>query len=62
MKATTAAALINVAMWIGVSAAIIVALVITSRISVLWFYIIPALSGYSTRTTSNKGESEEEGE
>jgi hypothetical protein len=49
MKATTAVAVINTAMWLGITAAIIVALILTQRLSVFWFYLIPAFFGYATK-------------
>lgn len=41
MKITTAAVLINAAMWLGVSAAVIVATVSTGSAGALWFFLIP---------------------
>ncbi len=45
MKSTTASAIVNTAMWLGVSAAVIVALLLTQRLAVFWFYLIPAFCG-----------------
>jgi hypothetical protein len=46
MKTTTAFTIISTAAWLGVTAAIIVTVVLTRRLSVLWFYLIPAIWGY----------------
>lgn len=40
MKITTAAVLINAAMWLGVSAAVITAVVSTGSTAALWFFLI----------------------
>jgi hypothetical protein len=57
MKAETAVAIINTAMWLGVSAAVIIAVIYTGRIGVFWFYLIPAMSGYATKQSkSEKGD------
>ena len=59
MKTTsTSEALINVAMWVSVGAAIIVGLFVTERLGVLWFFLIPALSRAITNSIK---ESEERG-
>ena len=56
MKPETTVAIVNASMWVAVSAAIIVALIITSRISVLWFFIIPMLGGmYTKHRPDDKG-------
>ena len=47
-------AIVNSAMWISVSAAIVYALSLTERISVLWFFLIPAFSGMSTKLSEKK--------
>lgn len=49
MKTTTAFAIVNAAIWLGVTAAIITALILTKRLSVFWFYLIPMLCSYSLR-------------
>lgn len=60
MKITTAAVLINVAMWLGVSAANITALTITGKASVLWFFLIPLLGTISFKQ-AEKGNDKKEG-
>lgn len=59
MKITTAAVLINAAMWLGVSAAIIVALLITGRSSALWFFLIPLFGTVSIKQTEKKSDGKE---
>ena len=56
MKSTTAVAIINTAMWITTSAAIIFAVYATQRISPLWFFLIPAISGFTANTTSKRND------
>lgn len=50
--------LAEAAMWISVGAAIIVALYWTQRVSVLWFFLIPALGGHSIKHKEEGGEDE----
>ncbi len=59
MKITTAAVLINVAMWLGVSAAIITALTITGKASVLWFFLIPLFGTIGFKQTEKKNDEKE---
>jgi hypothetical protein len=54
MKTTTAFTIVNAAMWLGVTAAIITALILTKRLSVFWFYLIPAFCGFSLKTHTDK--------
>ena len=56
MKRSTAAVVVNCAMWFGVSAAVIVALVLTQRIEVFWVYLIPAMSTFGIPKDENKKE------
>lgn len=50
MKITMAWAIVNSAMWLGVTAGVVTALVTTQRLSVMWFYLIPALCYLSLKT------------
>ena len=59
MKLSTAAVVINCVMWFAVSAAVIVALILTQRIEVFWVYLIPAISTYSI-TNIQRGEKDED--
>ena len=59
MKLSTAAVVINCVMWFAVSAAVIVALILTQRIEVFWVYLIPAMSTYNI-TNMQEDEKEEE--
>lgn len=61
MKITTAAVLINAAIWISVSAAIITAMVLTGSITALWFFLIP-LFGIVGVKQDEKSENDEEGQ
>ncbi len=54
MKTTTAFTVVNVAMWLSVTTAIITALLLTERLSVFWFYLIPAFCDYSLKTNTEK--------
>jgi len=54
MKSMTAEAIINIAMLLGVSAAIIIGLIITGRVSVMWFFLIPAFVMVGTSRSSDK--------
>ena len=70
MKTTTAFAIANSAMWIGVSIAVGIGIFVTKDMRCLWFLIIPLCGGYSVKTTEkqvardnsiqiqNKGETE----
>ncbi len=59
MKITTAAVLINAAMWLGVSAAVITAVVSTGSAAALWFFLIPLFGTVSIKQTEKKsGEKE----
>ena len=49
MKPETTVALVNATMWIAVSAAIIATLIITGRVSTLWFFLIPMFGGMYTK-------------
>ncbi len=60
MKITTAAVLINAAMWLGVSAAVIVATVSTGNAAALWFFIIP-LFGTICLKQNEKPKNDKEG-
>lgn len=51
MKITTAAVLINAAMWLGVSAAVITAIVSTGSTAALWFFLIPLFGMVSIKQT-----------
>ena len=51
MSVTKVAAIINTAMWLGSSFAISVAIYCTHDMRCLFFFLIPALSGYTTKTT-----------
>lgn len=59
MKITMAAVLINAAMWLGVSAAIITALLITGKASVLWFFLIPLLGTVGFKQTEKENDEKE---
>lgn len=48
-------------MWLGVSAAIIVTIIVTKRIVPLWFFIIPFI-GHAISYMSNNEEKENENE
>lgn len=59
MKITTAAVLINAAMRLGVSAAVITAVVSTGSVAALWFFLIPLFGTVSIKQTEKKsGEKE----
>ena len=49
MKPETTVSIVNASMWIAVSAAIIAALIITGRVSTLWFFLIPMFGGLYTK-------------
>ena len=49
MSKFTSWAVGTAAMWLSTGTSIITALYFTQRISVLWFFLIPALCGYSVK-------------
>jgi len=59
MKITTAAVLINAAMWLGVSAAVITAVVSTGSIAALWFFLIPLFGTVGIKQTEKKSNEKE---
>lgn len=56
MTIEKAVAIINTSMWLGSSIAISVGLYITHDIRCLFFFLIPALSMCSTKTTLVEGD------
>ena len=59
MKITTAAVLINTAMWLGVSAAVITAIVSTGSTAALWFFLIPLFGTVSIKQAEKGGDKKE---
>lgn len=59
MKITTAMVLINAAMWLGVSAAVITATVSTGSAAALWFFIIPLFGTICIKQTEKKNDGKE---
>ncbi|MCX4355383.1 MAG: hypothetical protein OSJ43_04060 [Oscillospiraceae bacterium] len=58
MKITTAAVLINAAMWLGVSAAVITAIVSTGSTAALWFFLIPLFGTVSIKQSKKENDKE----
>ena len=63
MKITTAAVLINAAIWLGVSAAVIAAIISAGNTAALWFFLIPLIGtvGIKTETPKNNEHEEQNG-
>lgn len=59
MKPTTACALTNSAIWISSCAVIGIGLFLTRSMHCLWFLLIPASSGFVTRSIEPREEDEE---
>jgi hypothetical protein len=49
MNAYKSAAIMNAAMWIAVSAAIITVVLVTGKGSWLWFFLVPLFGGYKVK-------------
>ena len=62
MNVFASAAISNAAMWLSVGVAIVLALFLTERIAVLWFFLIPMISGYTAKTGAKCDEPKEPAE
>jgi len=55
VNVNTSVAIVNATMWIATASAIIAGLILTERIAILWFFLIPALSAMTTKYETTKG-------
>ena len=54
MKPTTARAIHDAAMWVSTGAAVCIAIMLTGRMTPLWFFIIPAICTLYAREKEEK--------